>query len=1027
MTTLAEVEVLIKANLGPLEKGALAAEKRAVALERKLDKALSTAPKNAQSEFKKLNTTLKATSAIVGTLAGSIAAGLFARSVREFATFEQGLKNVASVSGATKMELAALGDAALQAAATTRFNPSQTTQALYSLASAGQAAQQQIDSLPNVLNFAEAAQADLGRSTEIITSTLNVFGIQAAESARVADVFTASIGASSLNASRIQVALRNAGPTAAALGQSFEATTASLAILTSSFGNGERAGTGLRAILVEMGDKAKDLGINVKNAQGEFLPLIDVIRQIEKRGITSTQIIENFGAEAGPSLAALLKQGSSALEEMEMNIQSTGQAAEVAASQLDTLSGDFDGLQSAISAAMVQIGESQAGTLREVTQTVTNLIRLWSGYANTLGDAEEKTRSLSTTLAAISGILATRVVAGVLTTVSAMGALQAATVLATGALRVLGLTNPLGLLITAIGAATTAFSLFKDDINPVSGELATLGDFGVVAWQKIKGGAEEASQAFGDAMSQISTFISEALGGAEVSFAGLGEFVKTIINTLIGRFAFLYETIIDVYTKLPQGIADAVLSAMNVMISGVERALNFVIEKVNAVLNSINNLGGNVGLSVGQISSVELTRITNDFAGAGEAAGEAFVQNAEALTKDFIGNAFSSLSAEANALARLRIDRDDPRNGVFSPDRPTSSTNPITPIAGKAPTLPGDASKSKKGRVKQTPQEVFSQSIEQIEKRTAALLAEFEAQSQLNPLIEDYGFTVEKARIAHELLTAAEEAGVEVTPELKQQIDELAEAYANASVETEILTEKQDEVRQKAEDMASANREFVGGIVSDLRNGVSAADALSNALDRIIDRLSDQLLDELFPTNGSGGGGFGSVLGSLFGGFGGGGGGFSSTAALTQGTGGLFANGGAFSNGSVIPFANGGVVSSATNFPMSGGRTGLMGEAGPEAIMPLTRVRGGKLGVAAANQQPMNVHVTVGVSADSNGNIRPFVESVSQDQAANVVAQAAPQILSTSEATAGRNLSNGTYDGSMQSRFNVKPSVRSTG
>jgi phage-related minor tail protein len=57
-----------------------------------------------------------------------------------------------------------------------------------------------------------------------------------------------------------------------------------------------------------------------------------------------------------------------------------------------------------------------------------------------------------------------------------------------------------------------------------------------------------------------------------------------------------------------------------------------------------------------------------------------------------------------------------------------------------------------------------------------------------------------------------------------------------------------------------------------------------------------------------------------------------------------FANGGSFSQGRVMPFANGGVVSGPMTFPMRGG-TGLMGEAGPEAIMPLARGPDGKLGV----------------------------------------------------------------------------------
>lgn len=60
----------------------------------------------------------------------------------------------------------------------------------------------------------------------------------------------------------------------------------------------------------------------------------------------------------------------------------------------------------------------------------------------------------------------------------------------------------------------------------------------------------------------------------------------------------------------------------------------------------------------------------------------------------------------------------------------------------------------------------------------------------------------------------------------------------------------------------------------------------------------------------------------------------------------LFADGAAFSSGRVRAFAQGGVVTGPTAFPMRGA-TGLMGEAGPEAIMPLTRGPDGRLGVAA--------------------------------------------------------------------------------
>ena len=59
--------------------------------------------------------------------------------------------------------------------------------------------------------------------------------------------------------------------------------------------------------------------------------------------------------------------------------------------------------------------------------------------------------------------------------------------------------------------------------------------------------------------------------------------------------------------------------------------------------------------------------------------------------------------------------------------------------------------------------------------------------------------------------------------------------------------------------------------------------------------------------------------------------------------------GNAFDAGNVIPFARGGIVDRTTLFGMAGGQTGMMGEAGPEAIMPLRRSASGHLGVVATN------------------------------------------------------------------------------
>jgi len=95
------------------------------------------------------------------------------------------------------------------------------------------------------------------------------------------------------------------------------------------------------------------------------------------------------------------------------------------------------------------------------------------------------------------------------------------------------------------------------------------------------------------------------------------------------------------------------------------------------------------------------------------------------------------------------------------------------------------------------------------------------------------------------------------------------------------------------------------------------------------------------------------------------------------------ADGGAWQGGSQIQaYANGGVVGGPTMFPMANGKTGLMGEAGPEAIMPLKRGANGKLGVQMEGGTGQNVVINQSFNFQANGD----------DSVKKIIAQAAPQI-----------------------------------
>ncbi len=180
--------------------------------------------------------------------------------------------------------------------------------------------------------------------------------------------------------------------------------------------------------------------------------------------------------------------------------------------------------------------------------------------------------------------------------------------------------------------------------------------------------------------------------------------------------------------------------------------------------------------------------------------------------------------------------------------------------------LAGDRSRTAEGKKpkkeKKTPDDKFDGDIQSITDRTSALIAETEAQRQINPLIDDYGYAVERARTEQELLNAAQKAGVEVTPALRAEIAATAEQWALATVEANQLSEAQAKIQQKSEEWRSTELGAFKGLVSDLASGKNAAEAFADALQKVLDKLLDilaqSLFDGIFGTSGS-------LLGGLLG------------------------------------------------------------------------------------------------------------------------------------------------------------------
>lgn len=201
------------------------------------------------------------------------------------------------------------------------------------------------------------------------------------------------------------------------------------------------------------------------------------------------------------------------------------------------------------------------------------------------------------------------------------------------------------------------------------------------------------------------------------------------------------------------------------------------------------------------------------------------------------------------------------------------------------------------------------------------------------------GMTAEAAarlRYEQSMLNEAQARGIVLTQQQREEIGRLASDMAGAE-------EKTRQAKESFEFTKSVAKGFFSDINQGIREGANVwdifANAGMNALQKISDKLMDMAMDKLFE----------SALGGA-GGSGGGGGFLGGILNFVGGLFGGFAKGGVFDKSGLVKFANGGIIDRPTLFPFAKG-AGLMGEAGPEAIMPLRRMNNGALGVASTGNR----------------------------------------------------------------------------
>lgn len=444
-----------------------------------------------------------------------------------------------------------------------------------------------------------------------------------------------------------------------------------------------------------------------------------------------------------------------------------------------------------------------------------------------------------------------------------------------------------GPILAGIAAAGAAFAAFGDQIRPIAGDIATIGDYARVAFDYVTAAGGEAASALTAALQPaIDTIVGLLSNDLPASAATFLSAVTGALDAVINAFQFAGDAITVAWQSAGGAIAEAMINAMNTVIAAVNRA-------VAAVVANINSLLAYAGQAA--IAAPNIAEFKNAYAGAGAAAGQAM---SEAFSKRFsqrtVGDAVSGVGKEidsriqamraaANARGDARAEAERERRRRLTPRDDGSLSAKLRNPPG-ADESGGGGKGGKGGKSGAEKQSEYDKELENLNKRILALGREKEA-------LGLSAFEAAKAEAAHKLLDAAKKDGTPITEELTRKIDEQSAAYARAKVALDEAKASQQAYKDLQQFIGTSLSGFFSDIVS---GGKNASEALMNLTKRLADAaLQAALLGQgplagLFGMKGSGGN-VGGLIGALFGGFGGGG------AAGTTGT--LLYSGGGYTGG----------------------------------------------------------------------------------------------------------------------------------
>lgn len=525
--------------------------------------------------------------------------GVGTAAVKTSMDFEAQMSKVKAISGATGSDFTKLREQAIQLGADTAFSASGAAEGMENLASAGFKTNEIMSSMPGMLSLAAAGGVDIATASDIASSSLRGFGMEADKTSHVADVLAKVAGDTNAEITDTGEAMKYIAPVAHSLGISFEDTSAAIGLLSNAGIKGSQAGTTLRSALTNLASPTKaaskvmkQLGMNFFDANGKMIPLGQVIQQLQDKtkGLTQQQkasVMETlFGKEAMSGMLALVDQGPQKFNDLSKELKNCdGASKEMADTMQDNLKGAIESMKGSLETLGIRIGDVLAPGIKKA-----------ANFISALANAFNKLPRPIQTIIVYAGVMA----AAFGPVMIIFGKIITSTSTVVGAFSKFGpaITKVVGVfpkLITGISKVGTAFGGLKKAVGifkvlpgiinpPVLITIAVIAGLGLIVYEVIKhwDTCKKYAAAFGkaikDIFASVGDFFSKSIKGWEIAFDEFKDFLsksaqgwKMIFKNLgadmkaIGKFIFegLFNGISSMGGKIKDKISSIASSIKN--------------------------------------------------------------------------------------------------------------------------------------------------------------------------------------------------------------------------------------------------------------------------------------------------------------------------------------------------------------------------------------------------------------------------------------------------------------------------------